>query len=129
MTAKAWIPNRLENEVQAGIYQYLALRGDCFWWRQNSGVFSPRPGAFIRAGKKGAGDILCCQAPTGRMVAIEVKRSKGGTVGPKQREFRDQLTAHGGLYIVARSIDDVRATLGEPKVRIPCPFSGRIYPK
>ena len=54
--------NRREGEIAPGIVQYLNLRSDILYWRNNSGVFSPRPGAFIRAGKTGSGDYIACQA-------------------------------------------------------------------
>jgi len=42
---------------------------------------------------------------------------------------REDIIAHGGIAIVARSIDEVRAALGEPNCRVPKRPSGRSYPK
>lgn len=124
------ILNRLECEVQPGLLAYLEIRGDMAFWRQNSGVVRPRPGAPpMRFAVPGCSDIICCQAPTGRLVAVESKRTKGGVLSDDQKRFRDWITAHGGFYVVARSIDELRAALGEPTVRIPKPPSGRVYPK
>jgi hypothetical protein len=139
------IPKRREGEIQAGILAYLAIRGDLFFWRANVAQVRPRPGAPpVRFGIPGQADILCCQArPTylltrtglqyeesliGRMVGVEVKRVGEGP-DPDQIAWGAQLTAAGGLYIVAHSIDEVRAGLGEPQVRIQRPHSGRAYPK
>ena len=104
--------NRREVEVQAGGLGFLARRGGCFFWRNNSGVFSPRPGSFVRAGIKGAADILCVLAPAGRLAGIECKREVGGRVSPAQKAWGEALEAVGGLYVVARSVDDVAKALG-----------------
>jgi len=130
------ISNRLEGEVAAGVVQYLNLRPDFFWFRNNVGGFRPASGGFIKYGKKGSGDYLGCQARKmadgsiwGRFVSIELKREKGGKVSDDQIKFREDVIAHGGVAVVAKSIDEVHAALGEPNVRIPKRPSGRIYPK
>lgn len=104
--------NRHEGEVQAGILGYLGMRGDCFFWRANSMGMSRRPGHFMRAGIKGQPDILLALAPTGRMVGIEVKREIGGRVSQAQKLWGAALEAKGGLWIVARGVDDVAKALG-----------------
>lgn len=42
----------------------------------------------------------------GKFIAIEVKTPKG-RLSDHQRQFRDQVWAAGGIYIEARSIEDV----------------------
>ena len=98
---------RREGEVLASILSYLAMRGDCFFWRANSGVFNPGPGRFVRTGAKGMGDIIGCLSPSGRMFSIEVKREIGGRVSPAQKAFAKTLVEHGGIAIIARSVQDV----------------------
>ena len=128
--------NRREGEIDPGVAQYLELRGDLLWYRNNTGGFRPVSGGFVKFGKKGSGDYIGCQARKmidgtiwGRFVSIELKRTKGGKVSDAQREFREDVIAHGGIAVVARSIDEVRTALGEPNVRIPRRPSGRVYPR
>jgi hypothetical protein len=115
-----------ESEVQAGILAYLGTRPDVWFWRQNTG--GVRAGnRFIRFGLPGAPDVVVIQAPTGRFVGIEVKREVGGSVSGVQREWGNSLTAFGGLYVVARSIEDVAEALGPPTTRVLRPIvRGRI---
>ena len=70
------------------------------------------------------------QSPSGRVVGIEVKREKGGKVSPDQRWWGGSVTTHGGLYVVARSVEDVREALGEPTARVAkTPRRKRIFPR
>lgn len=109
------MPKRSEGEIQAGIISYLAIRGDMYFWRQNSGVFSPRPGTYVRAGVKGVSDIICVWAPYGRFVGVECKKLGEGP-DEDQIAWGKSVTKMGGLYIVAWSPEDVRASL-EANVR------------
>jgi len=120
---------RRESEVQAGILAYLAMRGDCFCWRSNTAMLSPRPGAFVRFGLPGAPDIMCVQAPYGSLVGIEVKRERGGEVSEEQKRWGENLKNHGGLYVVARDVETVQAALGEEKARVVKVRSERRYPR
>jgi hypothetical protein len=75
----------------------------CHWWRQNVGAALDRNGRKITFGKPGQADIM--GVVRGGYVAIETK-SKDGSLSPEQREFRDKVRAAGGLYIVARCLED-----------------------
>lgn len=100
---------RSEAEILAGIMGYLGTRGDVMFWRQNTGGYSPSPGRFVRFGAKGGADILAVWR--GKFVAIEVKR-EGKYPSPDQRRWGEQVEAHGGIYIVARSVPDVASIFG-----------------
>lgn len=67
-------------------------------------------GRLVKFGVPGTGDLVGLIAPTGRMLQIEVKTAKG-----KQREAQTRMqrivTQFGGLYVVARSVQDVDAAL------------------
>lgn len=81
-------------------------------WRQNTGVARVR-GSHVRFGVPGAGDITgIILDGGGRRIEIECKQPKA-----KQRaaqvEFADMIRRHGGLYILAYSVDDVKAILNE----------------
>jgi hypothetical protein len=63
---------------------------------------------FIRYGCPGSPDILGCIK--GRFVGIEAKVGKDRQ-SPKQQNFAAAVRAAGGVYILARSVDDVTNTL------------------
>lgn len=60
----------------------------------------------VRFNPPGTADIVGVLAPEGRFVMIEVKAEKG-----KQRDaqvvMQRVITSLGGIYVVARSVDDV----------------------
>jgi len=77
--------------------------------RINTGV--ARFGArTVRFNPPGTADIVGLIAPTGRMLMIEVKAVRG-TQRDAQAAMERVVTAFGGLYILARSLDDVDAAL------------------
>jgi Holliday junction resolvase len=89
-----------ESEITRGIRQYLKLKG-IFHWKVWQGLGST----------PGVPDIVgICR---GRFVGIEVKTAKG-KLSEHQEQFRDAIVREGGLYILARSTDDV-ATVFERK--------------
>ena len=99
---------RSEAEILAGILGFLSVKG-VFAFRNNSGGYSPRPGQFLRFGMKGAADIIGV-LPGGLFLAIEVKRD-GEDLTRHQKEWGARVTSAGGLYVVARSVEDVLAVL------------------
>ena len=66
-------------------------------------------GSYIPAQMTGIADILGI-LPTGRFLAIEVKR-KGNKTTPNQDIFLKGITDNGGLAIIAYSLDDVISKL------------------
>jgi hypothetical protein len=108
-------PEPLEAQVQRAVLQVLSHHPRVAWAaRINTGVFRParKDGStgFVRAGFKGCSDVIG-QLTTGQFLAIEVKRPSGKTT-PEQQAFLQQVAAHGGIALVARSADDVIAALG-----------------
>jgi len=61
---------------------------------------------FLRWGLKGSADIIGVGLG-GRFIGIEVKTGQSPQK-EQQRNFQNMVIAMGGIYIVARSIDDVR---------------------
>lgn len=103
---------RSESEIQAGILSYLAMRRDMYAWRNNSGGYFPAPGRFLRFGERGSADILCIQAPVGRLIGIEVKRpGKKPTV--YQAGWGKKVQAKGGVYFVVSSVAELKEALGD----------------
>jgi hypothetical protein len=93
-----------ESDLLQRVLLALGSRPDCRLWRNNTGKLpDPRFGRWVSFGLKGSADILGILRG-GRFLAIETKTATG--LRPEQRAFRDMVTAMGGLYVVARSVDD-----------------------
>lgn len=98
--------------LQQQIRLALGMRDDVFLFRINVGKFRPIDGGprVIQSAPEGTPDLLGVLAP-GRAFGIEVKAQRG-----KQREGQRNWQAawekRGGIYILAKSLDDVYAGLG-----------------
>lgn len=79
-------------------------------WRANTGAARDRTGRVIRFGVVGQADISGVLAPHGRRVEIECKTATGRQT-EQQARFQAMIEQHGGIYILARSVDDVRLAL------------------
>ena len=77
-------------------------------WLESEGHYVAR---VITAGKSGTPDLLVCVKDSGRFVALEVKRPKGGVVSPLQKHHIVKIQEAGGIAAVVRSVDDVKETL------------------
>lgn len=96
-----------EAEIQNTILAYLKYR-NVFHWRQNSGAGMMKQGAgmrFIRFGITGAPDIFAIKG--GTIYGLEIK-SKIGKQNDNQKEFQEGFEKAGGVYQIARSIEDVQ---------------------
>ena len=109
-----------ESDVQAGIRDYLVMRGAVVI-RLNSGVMQTPDGARQFAANtwhapgharetRGGADLLVVFR--GTAFAIEVKRV-GGRQSAEQRAFQAAWEQAGGWYILASSLDDVMREIGE----------------
>lgn len=101
------LPRAKESDVQRAILDWLAYH-HVFHYRNNSGGFKDTNQHFYRFGALGSPDIVC--VVNGRYVGIEVKASDGRQ-SDAQKEFQVRLEAAGGLYILAKSIDDIERSL------------------
>lgn len=92
-------PPMKESEIQAAIREFLRWRG---WFvikiHQSLGSY------------RGIADLYALK--DGRSLWIEVKTAKGQQT-EYQRQFEADIKAHGGEYLVARSVEDVVEYLGE----------------
>lgn len=79
-------------------------------WRHNVGAARSKAGALVRFGQPGQADIMGIRAPHGQLVAIECK-SPTGRQTEDQRKWQRMIEAHGGLYVLARNLEDVRRSL------------------
>jgi hypothetical protein len=97
-----------ETDVQAAICDYLVLKGYLFSRTNNAPIYDKTRGAFRALPKytrKGWPDI--CLIKSGKFYGIEVK-SEVGRLSPEQEELGRDIILNGGMYVVARSIDDVQ---------------------
>jgi len=98
-----------ERLIQANILRYLRIM-HVFCWRNNTG----RRGG-VSYGRIGSADILGILKPSGRLLAIEVKKP-GGKPTEDQLAFLWAVRDAGGVAIVATDVDDVRKVLYPPQV-------------
>ena len=93
-----------ERVIQAQILDYLRRRADVYVWRSSVGF----RGGHRYGGPPGTPDIIGMF--NGRFLGIEVKGPQG-KLTPEQEAVRDSVISHGGLYVEARSVDDVANAL------------------
>jgi hypothetical protein len=101
-----------EGEVLKSVCEYLALKRHFFFrsnnippvqrFKDGSMTFRRLPAYSV----KGIPDIICIRE--GRFIGIECKAANG-RLSPDQVVFEQLCIRNGGVYIVARSIDDVRS--------------------
>jgi len=101
----------LEAQVQESILDWLRWN-KIFHFRNNTGAFKSSytnkrgetKDYYTKFGTPGSPDIIC--VIEGVFVGIECKSPKKG-LSPDQRLFRDALKEHRGVYLIAKSLDDV----------------------
>lgn len=104
-----------ENEVVASCLEYLRFR-KVFCWRQNQGGVPDGKGRFRKFNStKGIADIIGV-LPGGRMLAVECKTPKagsvrGGVVSKDQLAFAESVNGAGGLAIVVTSAAELATEL------------------
>jgi hypothetical protein len=93
-----------ERQLQQAILRVFGTRADLRLWRANVGV--ARIGRrVVRFGVPGQADITGI-LPNGRRLEIEVK-APDGRQSEDQRNFQRMIERFGGLYVLARSVEDV----------------------
>lgn len=91
-----------ESEIQKDILEVLKSQG--MFFRINSGIARSFSNNFMRLAPKGTADIIGIK--NGKAIAIEVK-SATGKQSKVQILWQQQWESNGGIYIIARCIDDV----------------------
>jgi hypothetical protein len=89
------------------ILAVIGSRNDVRVWRNNTGTLIDSLGRPVKFGLVGSADILGIIAPQGRFLAIECK-TRTGKQSDQQRNFQKMIEAMGGIYILARSLEDVK---------------------
>lgn len=97
-----------ESHLVQSILREFGSRPDLRLWRQNTGAARTPTGQVVRFGVPGQADISGI-TNTGRRVEIECKAST--SLSEAQRNWRAMIERFGGLYVLARSVEDVRIAL------------------
>lgn len=95
-----------ESAIVSACIKYLWALG-CYVWRNNSGAYRPDDKRLVRYGKTGSADIIGV-TPGGRFIACECKSAKGKQT-EAQIDFQIKVEANNGIYILARSCDDIES--------------------
>jgi hypothetical protein len=116
-------PKVRERDVQKLILDYLKWHR-IFHWRQNVGSMAGKYKGkdwFVRFGYRGMPDIFLMRLVANvwnvnhavpQIIGIEVK-APNGEQSQMQREFQTEFEKAGGIYILARSLEDVTKRLHE----------------
>lgn len=102
-----YVKQALEGETLKAILDYLSIKR-IFHWRNNSGALETKSGGFVRFGAVGSADVFAIRG--GVVYGIEVK-SPVGRLSEDQIAFGNGFKEAGGMYVVARSLDDVMEIL------------------
>jgi hypothetical protein len=104
-----------EAKIQSEILLAFGATPHMRIWRNNSGLlWAPGPGGTmrrVRASAEGAPDIIGLLRG-GLFIGIECK-AEHGRQSPQQLAFQKMIGKMGGLYMIARSVEDVRRQLPE----------------
>lgn len=104
-----------ESEIQAKIREALGREHDLTLWRNNVGVAemwsSAGKAQRVRYGLcTGSSDLIGLLAPSGRFVALEVKKP-GEQPTDEQSKFMAHVRQMGGFAAVVRSAEEARAAV------------------
>jgi len=94
-----------ESQLQTEIRKVIGALPDVRLWRNNVGQLKDRHGQTIRYGLcVGSADLIGVVAPHGRLLAIEVKTTRG-VVRQEQTDWLEIVRRFGGVAGVARSVE------------------------
>ena|SRR3990167_8183091 len=93
-----------ESDIQYTILEYLRMKKVFCYKSNNVGIFNKKTGSYIPSTVKGLPDIIC--VIDGKYIGIEVK-SKIGKQSEDQKNFQKNLIKAGGMYILAKSVEDI----------------------
>ena len=93
-----------EKEIQNEILDFLIDREIGLFWQNDAFTQSKSRKRQNKYRPNGVPDILGCVG--GQFIGIEVK-TKTGKMLDSQKRFRQRFVESGGIYILARSVDDV----------------------
>jgi hypothetical protein len=104
-----------ERDIQNEILISLGSRKDVRLWRQNAGVArSMESNNVIRMGVAGCADLTGIVTISGIGIRLEVEvKTQKGRQSDQQIRFEKMVRDRGGIYILARSVDDAILQLEE----------------
>ncbi len=98
-----------EQEIQNDILRTFGTDPRLRLWRANSGV--ARMGRrVVRFGVPGQADLTGI-LPGGIRLEVEVK-AENGRQSEEQRNYQRMVEQFGGVYVLARSVEDVQLAIG-----------------
>ena len=92
------------------ILREFGSRPDIRLWKQATGAARTKTGAVLKFGIKGQADISGI-TDTGQRIEIECKTGKG-RLSKEQKRWRAMIEKFGGVYVLARSVEDVEREIG-----------------
>jgi hypothetical protein len=101
--------NRAHQTLLNEIKLFLAPLG-LVYSQDTPGLAYDRDGNPFKAGLKGASDLIAILRPAGRALAVEVKTGTG-KLSTAQRKFGLAVERAGGMFVCARSVEDVASRL------------------
>lgn len=107
---------QLEKDIKKQILHWLLHDIRCFAWiTATTGLFDSKLGFFRTAPKRGVPDILGVYRS--KAFGIEVKTATG-RLRPDQKDFAEAFQLAGGVFILARSLEEAQEKWSEkfPKV-------------
>ena len=93
-----------ESDIVKKIISYLRTVQNCFCWKEHGGMY----------GTAGIPDIISCI--DGQFIAFEVKTATGKTTALQDSTIA-KIRKAGGVAVVVRSVDDVKAVIEETKIQ------------
>jgi hypothetical protein len=107
VAVKSRVPQK-EKAIQKTILDWLEARGYICVKVNNGGIKKPN-GSFIPPRRKGVADIIAC-SPSGRFLAIEVKR-KGGIATKEQKAFLNDIDERNGIGMIVYSFAELERSI------------------
>lgn len=89
-----------ESDIVRAILRYLKTVQNCFFWKEHGGMY----------GTAGIPDIIACI--DGRFYGFEVKTDEGTPTKLQLATIR-KINAAGGIALVVRSVEDVKAVIAD----------------
>ena len=99
-------------ELVKDILREFGARTDLRIWSQNTGAARTKTGQVVKFGIKGQADLSGVMLPGGRRIEIECKTGNA-TQTKEQIRWQAMIEKYGGLYVLARGVDDVRRALDD----------------
>ena len=104
--------SNLERSVKKDVFHFLAREHpEILVWNHPTGMAWFKNGTPVRYGFVGSSDIVGMTG-TGQFLGIETKHRVTGAQRAEQVVFQRAVEKRGGVYVLARSVEDVRRVIG-----------------